>query len=585
MKTGLFTKFLVAFVATGILVAAAAGFLIERQLKSGLIRWIEDEMTAEANIIALMPMEEIATHAVELAERSRSRLTLIDAAGRVIADTDRRDVDMDSHLNRSEIQEARLKGNGASVRYSHSLKMDMLYVAFLLGDQKQPKGYIRLSRSLQEVTGPINQLRQTILQDLFLVVFFSLLIALLFSLRLISPIRKLAAFTEKARTGNISGQIRIESRDEIGALAENINGMVEVLHEKIRNADEERRKLQSVFTGMVEGIVVLDPRKRIETLNRGMEEMIGSRSGVIFGRTILEAFRNIPLHDALGRFEATREKVVQEITLGDENPVVLDVTISAVQGKDGGEQKTMLVFHDVTRLKKLERIRTDFVANVTHEIRTPLTAIIGFVETLQRGAVDDREKTLEFLRTINENAQRLNRLVDDLLTLSGIELGEANLRPEMLAMEEVLDHALSVVAERIAEKRLNIIRKIDEALPPIKADRDRLVQILLNVLDNAVKFTPAEGTITVTASPGAEGKLIVRIADTGVGIPKGEIPRLGERFYRADKTRSRELGGTGLGLSIVKHLMNAHQGQMVIESSLGLGTTVSLHFPIIQELP
>ena len=168
---------------------------------------------------------------------------------------------MESHLNRSEIQEARLKGKGASIRYSHSLKMDMLYVAFLLGDQKQPKGYIRLSRSLQEVTGAIDQLRQTVLQDLFLVVFFSLLIALLFSLRLISPIRKLAAFTEKARTGNISGQIRIESRDEIGALAENINGMVAVLHEKIRNADEERRKLQSVFTGMAEGIVVLDPRQ------------------------------------------------------------------------------------------------------------------------------------------------------------------------------------------------------------------------------------------------------------------------------------------------------------------------------------
>ena len=169
--------------------------------------------------------------------------------------------------------------------------------------------------------------------------------------------------------------------------------MVEVLHEKIRNADEERRKLQSVFAGMVEGIVVLDAHHRIETINRGMEEMIGSRSGEILGRTLLEAFRNIPLHDALERFEATREKVVQEITLGDEQPVVLDVTISAIQGKDGGEQKTLLVFHDVTRLKKLERIRTDFVANVTHEIRTPLTAIIGFVETLQQGTVDDRAKT------------------------------------------------------------------------------------------------------------------------------------------------------------------------------------------------
>ena len=584
MKIRLFTKLLIAFVATGILVAAAAEFLIERQLKRGLIRWIEDEMTAEASIIALMPMEEIAKHAVELAERSRSRLTLIDALGRVTTDTDRRDVDMDSHLNRSEIQEARLKGKGASVRYSHSLKMDMLYVAFLLGDQKQPKGYIRLSRSLQEVTGSIDQLRQTVLQDLFLVVFFSLLIALLFSRRLISPIRKLAAFTEKARTGNISGQIRIESRDEIGALAENINGMVEVLHEKIRNADEERRKLQSVFTGMAEGIAVLDPRHRIETINRGMEEMIGSRSGEMIGRTLLEAFRNIPLHDALGRFEATGEKVVQEITLGNENPVVLEVTISAVQGENGGERKTMLVFHDVTRLKKLERIRTDFVANVTHEIRTPLTAIIGFVETLQQGAVDDRGKTLEFLKTIHENAQRLNRLVDDLLTLSGIELGETNFHLERLTMEDALGQALAVVAERISEKKLKLLKEIRQDLPPIRADRDRLIQILLNILDNAVKFTPEGGTITVTASPGAEEDLVVRIADTGIGISKGEIPRLGERFYRADKTRSRGLGGTGLGLSIVKHLMNVHQGRMVIESSLGRGTTVSLHFPLFKEL-
>jgi two-component system phosphate regulon sensor histidine kinase PhoR len=584
MKTRLFTKLLLAFVATGVLVVTIAGFLIERQLKSDLIRWIENEMTAEANIISLMPMEEIAKQAVELAERSLSRLTLIDASGRVIADTDLSDVEMDSHLNRSEIQEARLKGNGSSIRYSHSLKMDMLYVAFLLGDRKQPKGYIRLSRSLQEVKDPIDQLRQTVMKDLILVVFFSLLIALLFSLRLISPIRKLAAFTGKARIGNVNGQIMIDSQDEIGALAGNINAIVEALQEKIRNADEERRKLHAVFTGMVEGIVVLDSRHRIETINHGMEEMIGPRSAEIFGRTILEAFRNIPLHDALERFRTTREKVVQEITLGDEKPTVMDVTISAVQGKDGGEQKTMLVFHDVTRIKKLERIRTDFVANVTHEIRTPLTAIIGFVETLQQGAIDDRRKALEFLRTIHENAQRLNRLVDDLLILTGIELGETNFLLERLTIEDALDQALAVVADRVSEKKLKLLKEIRQDVPPIRADRDRLVQILLNILDNAVKFTPAEGTITIMASPGAEGKLIVRIADTGVGIPKGEIPRLGERFYRADKTRSRELGGTGLGLSIVKHLMNAHQGQMVIESSLGRGTTVSLHFPLFQEL-
>ena len=584
MKIRLFYKFFAAFLTIGILVAASGGFLIERQLKSGLIRWSEDEMTAEAHIIALMPMEEIVRRGIELAERSRSRLTLIDAAGRVLEDSDRSDdAEMENHINRSEIQEARLKGKGVSIRYSHSLKMNMLYVAFPLGEQKRPKGYIRLSRSLMEVTGAIDRVRQPILRDLFLIVFCSLVLALMFSVRVISPIRKLAAFTEKVRTGKISGKIRIESRDEIGALAEDINGIVEVLQEKIRTADEERRELQSVFAGMAEGIMVLDKENRIETLNRGMEEMIGARSGEFFGRTILEAFRNIPLHDALVRFRATGETVSQEITLGEENPIVLDATISAIQDETDEARKTMLVFHDVTRLKKLERIRTDFAANVTHEIKTPLTAIIGFMETLLQGAVDDRLTARKFLETVQENAQRLNRLVDDLLTLSGFELGDMTLHLEGLSLTDILDQVLAVVTARVSEKNLRIVKKIPAEAPKIMADRDRLAQILLNIVDNAVKFTPAGGTVTVTASSEEQGCLTVRIADTGIGIPKGEIPRLGERFYRVDKTRSRELGGTGLGLSIVKHLMKAHGGRMAIDSTPGHGTTVSLFLPIFPE--
>jgi two-component system phosphate regulon sensor histidine kinase PhoR len=585
MKIRLFYKLFIVFAVIGVLTIAIAGFLIEREFRRGFVRWVKVEMTSEAHIIALMPMEEIAKNAVELAERSRSRLTLIDAMGKVITDTSRRDVDFDDHLNRSEIQEARLKGNGASVRYSHSHKVDMLYVAFLLGDQKQPKGYIRLSRSLQEVTGSINSLRLAVMRDLLLVVFFSLLMALLFSLRLIAPIRKLAAFTEKARTGNISGQIRIKSRDETGTLAENINGMVEVLQEKIRKADEEKRKLETVFSGMSEGIMVLNAENRIESINRGMEGITGRPSGDMVGRTVLEVFRNVPLHDLLERFQKSETTVCGEVDLRDDRPATMDVTISEVRGGSGGERKTMLVFHDVTRLKMLERIRTDFVANVTHEIRTPLTAIIGFVETLEQGAVDDREKALEFLRTIGENALRLSRLVDDLLTLSGIELGEVNLHPERVAPGEALKQVLPLVEARISKKKLKILNEIPEAIPAIRADKDRLVQILLNILDNAIKFTPPGGKISVSASPGAEGFLTLRIADTGVGIPKGEIPRLGERFYRADKTRSRDLGGTGLGLSIVKHLMKAHGGRIGVNSTLGHGTTVSLHFPLFQELP
>jgi len=583
MKFRLFYKLFIAFAAIGVLTAAIAEFLIERQIRDDLVRRVEAEMTSQAYIISLMPMEKIAEQADDLAERSRSRLTLIDATGGVITDTDLRDVDLDNHLNRSEIQEARLKGNGDSIRYSQSLKVDMLYTAFLLGDQKQPKGYIRLSRSLQEVTDSINSVRQAIMQGLLLVVFFSLLIALLFSLRLISPIRKMASFTEKIRTGGIFGQIRIESRDEIGALAKNINGMVEVLHEKIRKADEEKRKLEAVFAGMNEGVMLLDAEDRIESVNRGMEEMAGRPAGDMVGGTILEALRNAELHDFLEGFRKSETTVCGEINLGNDPPKTMDVTISAVQGGYGDERKTMLVFHDVTRLKMLERIRTDFVANVTHEIRTPLTAIIGFVETLEQGAVDDPGKAMEFLRTIGENAERLNRLVNDLLTLSGIELGEVSIHPERVAPGEVLKRVLPLVEARVSEKKLKILNEIPGETPPIRADKDRLVQILLNILDNAIKFTPPGGKIAVSASPGAEGFLTIRIADTGVGIPKGEIPRLGERFYRADKTRSREMGGTGLGLSIVKHLMKIHGGWIGIDSTLGHGTTVSLHFPVFRD--
>jgi two-component system phosphate regulon sensor histidine kinase PhoR len=583
MKIRLFHKFVIAFLAIGVAAVTAAGFLIERELKTDLMTRIEEEMAAGARIIAMMPAEEIARHAGELAERTRARLTLIDAAGHVSADSELGDGETDGHLNRSEIQEARLRGVGKAVRYSHTLKKEMLYVAIPLREGSRTMGYIRLSRPLAEITLTIDGIGEAVFDILLGTVIVVLLIALLFSLKMFSPIGRLAAFTGKVRTGDISGALRLESRDEIGQLSENINEIVTALQEKIRTADAEKRKLESLFSGMSEGVMVLDAENRIESVNRGMEEMTGRPRGEVVGKTLLEAFRNIELRDALERFRERKETVYEEIGLRDDRSVMMDVTISAVRGETGGERKTMLVFHDVTRLKKLERIRTDFVANVTHEIRTPLTAIIGFAETLEQGAFENRETARKFLRTIRENAERLNRLVDDLLTLSGLELGEAKLHLEGVRIEEALDQVLAVVETSAAEKGLTIQKEIAGEVPLIRADRDRLAQILINILDNAIKFTPVGGMIAITTSPGEQECLTVRIADTGVGIPKGEIPRLGERFYRADRTRSREPGGTGLGLSIVKHLMMAHGGRVIIDSTLGHGTTVSLFFPIFRE--
>jgi two-component system phosphate regulon sensor histidine kinase PhoR len=243
----------------------------------------------------------------------------------------------------------------------------------------------------------------------------------------------------------------------------------------------------------------------------------------------------------------------------------------------------MLVFHDVTRIKKLEKMRADFVANVTHELKTPLTAILGFIETLQAGAVEDKETAAKFLEVIGRQASRLNRLIDDLLVISNIELGEMKFYFEGVDLGESINTALSIIEQKAREKE-NVIKKdIPEGLPLVRADRDRLFQIFLNILDNAVKFNNQGGEVDVSATV-RDGEIVVRISDTGSGIPQSEISRLGERFYRVDKARSRELGGTGLGLSIVKHLMMAHGGRMEIESQVGRGTTVTLYFPMFQDI-
>jgi two-component system phosphate regulon sensor histidine kinase PhoR len=584
MTTRLFYKLFGTYLVIAVLAVVIAGFFIERELRTGLTRWIEEDLMAEMQIIALIPEGEIEKQSQALAERSRARVTLIDARGLVTLDSNGQTKDLDNHLNRSEIQEARVKGKGTATRYSRTLKMDMLYVALPLYEGSHLKGYLRLSRPMLEVDRSVDKLRFSIFQVLLLIIILSMIVAFIFSMKVISPIQEIEAFTDKIRKGDVSGMLMIDSRDEIGQLSKNINDMVAELQEKIRVANEEKWKLRAAFASMAEGVMVLDNQNRIEGLNKGMAEMIGREYADIVGKTPIEAFRNIALQDALNRFRQAGEIVLEEITLGDENPMILDVNISAVKSLPGQDPKTMIVFHNVTRLKKLEQVRADFVANVTHEIKTPLTAIIGFVETLQQGAIDDRAKAQKFLLTIHENAQRLNRLVDDLLTLSSIELGETELHLEGLALEDVFETALTLISPRAALKNVRIQRDVQPGLPMVRADRDRLVQILVNVLDNAVKFTPEGGSVSITASPEVQGSVVIKITDTGIGISKSELPRLGERFYRIDKTRSREMGGTGLGLSIVKHLMKAHEGSMEIESTLGKGTTVSLHFPVLQKI-
>jgi len=584
MKSRLFLKVFGTYLLVGILSLCVIALLVRQEIRKSVTAGIEEELTAYAGIMELSSRKDVGAGIKKLAELSCSRVTLIDRAGKVLADSELSVAEMEKHFNRPEIEEARVRGRGSAVRYSRSAGMEMLYVALPLREKGEIGGYIRLARPLHEVKRRMDSLFNSVLVAVVVVFPLALVLALFFSYRLTSPITAMEQFTERLRKGDAPGTLLVKTTDEMKQLSKNINYLVAELHEKIKTANEEKAKLIAAFASMSEGVLVLDQDDRIEIFNRAFRRMIASRYGDVGGKTLIEAFRNIELQAAFDRFKKEGEPTSQQIALGDTHPIILDASISAIPGP-AGDRKTMIVFHDVTRLRRLERVRADFVANVTHEIRTPLTAILGFIETLREGALEDRETAAKFLDIIERHAKRLNRLVDDLLVISDIELGEMPFFFESVSVDGILNNVISMIEHRAEEKHLTLHGEWPEDLPPIRADRDRLVQIFLNVLDNAVKFTSEGGRITVSAFQEGENQVAVRISDTGIGIPRDEIPRLGERFYRVDKTRSRELGGTGLGLSIVKHLMAAHNGIMEIESRLGQGTTVILRFPVYDRDP
>jgi two-component system phosphate regulon sensor histidine kinase PhoR len=550
---------------------------MRNEIKEVLTSKIETELFSYAQLIDLSSPRKTSNQLEQVAKISNSRVTLIDAQGKVFADSEKDIANLENHFNRPEVQEARLRGTGKSVRFSNSLGIDMLYVAVTIQDGARTTGYVRLARPLHDVQNEIDKVYQYILLSLFIVAIISLMIALFFSYRLAAPIRSMEKFTERLRQGKQVGTIILDTADETKKLADNINFLVEELKSKIRIANEEKSKLMTAFTSMNEGVLITNEQDLIEFISPVLSNMLAIQYGDVNGKTLMEAFRSVDLQKAFLEFKETRVNVSREITMGTVEPIILSVSISTVHGHPD-EEKTMIVFHDVTRLKKLEQIRVDFVANVTHEIKTPLTAIIGYLDTIKDGAINNIEETKRFIDIILKQAERLNRLVEDLLTISNIEMKETKLNFESVSLNAALTNVISLVEAKAKLKNITIQNDVRENIDQIKADKDKLTQIFVNVLDNAVKFTPESGNIVIKTDE-AGAYTVVSISDTGIGVPKDEIQRLGERFYRVDRSRSRDLGGTGLGLSIVKHLMLAHEGRIEIESQLGRGTKVSLFFP------
>ena len=413
----------------------------------------------------------------------------------------------------------------------------------------------------------------------------------------------------------------VRKNDLLGTIEYQLSRLFTAQSQHFQQLQDEKKELEALLHSMAEGLVVIDPHGNIVRCNPAALHLFGLDPTEDWqGRPFQEFSRHPVLHQLLSVESA--EGVTQEIEVAGQEPRQLAVSVLRLPQSGGyrASQESLpatsghvLSCHDLTPIKQLESIRADFVANVSHELRTPLTAIKGYAETLLTGALHDPEHATRFLTIIDRHSERLSRLIDDLLTLSNLELGQTELHRKELHILELVQEAFDVLQEKAQRGSVTLAQHIPPALPTVRGDRDRLHQVLINLIDNAVKYTPAQGQVTVTATlhpaiepveskdpkgsidpkdsidpkpvldvigNGAQDWLDIAIADTGCGIPEADIPRLTQRFYRVDKARSRELGGTGLGLAIVKHIVMAHNGTLRIESRVNHGTTVRVALPL-----
>lgn len=586
-----------------------AGWLAVRAFERQEVTRLTETLEARTGLAVLTLQPYLATSeglvlrpdlqalAREIGVRSRARVTVIRLDGTVIADSaveEHQLAGVENHRGRPEVQQALATGQGTDLRASHTTGERTLYMALpvLDKDGASPVAIVRLGIPLLA----IEQQAATLERSLAIAFGVAFLIAVALSIwlgrSLTRPLSEIAGMAQQLASGTTGQRLKTTARDEVGLLADTLNHMTEQLETKIREVSEDRAQLIAMLTAMVEGVLVLDYRGTILQGNPAFDRMFGLAGTDTRGHQYSDVIRHPQLGDFVSTVLATRANSGAELML-EPSGRCLHVEASVAGGVRENEACLVLVFHDITELRRLEKVRKDFVANVSHELRTPLTSIKGYVEALLDGSYQDLSTTLRFLEIILKQSDRLNLILDDLLQLSRMESGQVLFKQEPVQLAGVIDRTLAVI-QPLAEKRGHRITvTMEPRLPPVMGDEERLGQVFSNLLDNAVKYTPEEGTITIEAHvagappPGAglrRGVTII-VADSGIGIPDADRPRVFERFYRVDKARSRELGGTGLGLAIVKHIVEGHEGRVWVEPNHPKGSRFVVWLPIGQEIP
>ncbi len=561
------------------------GLYLTAQARTYLINDLRNDLVTQAKLLSgLLEGLEINSENSdllnELAIRWRGelnlRVTIIGLDGTVLAESDQEPSMMENHADREEIIQALSEGQGTSIRFSNTLGFDTLYVALSIERQSQAAGTLRLAIPLDQVDANVFRLQRTILIASLVTIVLSIVIVDMISRSTVRPLLELTVSARKLTAGDRFLMRAPATRDEVGDLARALNQMSDRLSGQVDALNAEKEKLTTILQQMESGVLMVDPHGQIALINRAAERIFRIDEDEALERSLVETLR---LYQVVDIWQKARDTQKEEILSFDLVQKGQSLQVIATPLGHVLTGYTLMIFHDMTRLRQLETIRRDFISNISHELRTPLASLKALTETLLEGALDDPPAARRFLTRIETEVDTLSLMVRELLELARIESGRVPIRIERVPPARLVDGAVERLVLQAERAGIEVSIQCEDNLPPVRADPPRMQQVLMNLLHNAIKFTPPSGQIMIVAEvvPGAD-RVRFGVLDTGVGIPPEDLPRIFERFYKTDRARTG--GGTGLGLAISKHLVEAHGGHIWAESDEGVGSRFYFELPV-----
>jgi len=590
LRSRILWKLFSGYVVLILLSISIVGILISKQVEEETLSEIERSLYLRATFLQNIALEllsnssniKIQDRIKNLGKKIDTRFTVININGRVLADSQKDPKAMDNHGNRPEILAAHSHGQGITTRFSDTVKNNMMYYALAVMKNDKLIGYVRTSLPLSVIDERLSRIHTLVLFAMSVSILVALLLGFFVARGFAKPLTAMTTIAENMSEGNYDQRISIDRKDEIGSLAKALNKMAKNSSERLETIILEKNKLVAILAGMVEGVVAVDKNENIIHLNEAAKRILGISNNVDMDRKIwetthLQEFCQI-FSLALNEETEIRKKYK---TVKKSKDQIVDVHASPFRDGSGELVGVVAVLYDVSELERLETIRKDFVANVSHELKTPITAARGLLETV----IDDNEMSIEnhriFITKAMNQILRLSNIVTDLLSLSRLETVKMDLIRECIDLRDVVNDSIQALHPVSEEKRISIEYEEFDMSLEVLGDREALFQSVNNLIDNAIKYNSKHGKVWLRLYN--EGKnAVLEVRDSGIGIETLEKHRIFERFYRIDKARSTQVGGTGLGLSIVKHTVLAHGGQLSVESFLGTGSTFKIFIPLKQ---